>query len=80
MLGLYLKFYHLNKLLQPRYELSNDVWLCGHRGKSTVRCMMAKSERLHLLRILGLPVDDTELKNSKSKYFIDKVSCFILEL
>ncbi|XP_065064301.1 RNA cytosine-C(5)-methyltransferase NSUN2-like isoform X2 [Rhopilema esculentum] len=48
-----------------RFELSNDVWLCGHRGKSTVRCMMAKTERLHLLRILGLPVDDTELKTSK---------------
>lgn len=37
--------------------LSSDIWMCGYRGKSTVRCMMPKADRMHFLRILDIPTD-----------------------
>jgi len=45
--------------------LANDIWMCGHRGKTAIRCMMAKAERLHFLRILGLPFEHLEVQNGK---------------
>ncbi len=37
--------------------LSSDIMMCGYRVKTAVRCMIPKTDRLHFLRVLGLPTD-----------------------
>jgi len=44
-------------------KLSADIWLCGHYGRKIVQSMLAKEEKKHFLRLLGVPIPaDLEMK------------------
>eukprot|EP00794_Sanderia_malayensis_P018755 gene18755-20646_t len=56
-LGCVIWYYKATKGDTEAVHLSSDIWMCGYRVRTAVRCMMPKTDRLHFLRVLGIPTD-----------------------